>query len=190
MFNPETLLLGLALAIDAAVVSFAIGLLNENGPRSVKVVRGGLTALTFGTFQFLMLWLGSLGGFFFSFSSFGHLFPLVVSVIFFLLSFKFFKDSFEVGESKIYWGFLPMLMLGLLTSIDALASGISLGTLPQSYLIALDIGIVTFSLCALAFSFAQFFKSLPGEWLLRLAGTIFLGLGANTIWSLFFKGAL
>lgn len=188
MFNPETLLLGLALAIDASVVSFAIGLLNEHSKRSVKLARGGLTALTFGFFQFFMLWLGSLGGYLFSFSNYGYLFPLVVSLIFLALSIKFFRDSFDVGENKVYWGLFPMLLLGLITSIDAMASGISLGTLPQSHMIALDIGVVTFVLCASSFSMAQFFRSLPGEWLLRLAGTIFLGLAGNSIWSTFFKG--
>jgi putative Mn2+ efflux pump MntP len=137
-----------------------------------------------------MLWLGSYGGFVFSFSNYGHFYPLLIAGIFLTLSSKFFLDSFKTIHREIIWGILPLLALGLATSIDALASGLSLGTLPLTHLIALDIGLITFLLCLLFYGVAQIFKNIPEKWLLRLAGVIFLGLGLNIILVEFFKDIL
>ena len=53
MFSMETSLLGLALALDAAIVSFAIGILNLEATHTVKISRGMIVCLLFGFFQFL-----------------------------------------------------------------------------------------------------------------------------------------
>ena len=59
MISLEITVLGLALAVDAAVVSFAMGLLSLKLSLQQKILRGLLITLTFGLFQFLMLWGGS-----------------------------------------------------------------------------------------------------------------------------------
>jgi len=50
MFSLEIALLGFALAVDAAVVTFAIGLLHYDKPSSEKFKRGLLVSLAFGFF--------------------------------------------------------------------------------------------------------------------------------------------
>jgi len=185
MISLEVLLLGLALAIDAAVVCFALALSHTHLHINHRMVRGGTLALIFGLFQFLMLWLGSYGGFLLSFSSFGHLFQLVVTVIFTLIGIKFFQESFEEDPREFDWGLLPILTLGLATSIDAMAAGVSLGTLPGTHLIALQVGGLTFITCSLFYSLGMVFKKIPDKWLLRLAGMVFFGLAGRTIWEQF-----
>ncbi len=186
MMNLETFLLGLALAIDAGVVTFALSLMQVDLPLKSRLGRGFLCAMTFGFFQFFMLWSGSYGGFVISFSQWGYFFPTIVASVFLLISLKFFHESTKTTKDQLVWGFLPLMVLGIVTSIDALASGISFGILPKAYLIAIDIGIITFMICSLFFILSQFFKNIPDKWLLRLAGVIFLGLGSNVIWTHFF----
>jgi manganese efflux pump family protein len=190
MLNLEIVLLGLALATDAAVVAFAIGLLHHNYSFFPKVLRALSVSLVFGVFQFLMLWLGSYGGFFFSFSKYGYLYQLIVAGIFFVIAAKFFYESLETEKKHINDGVMPLLVIGLATSIDALAAGMSFGTLPKSYLVATDIGFITFALCVLFYSLAQFFKNIPEPWLLRFAGIIFLGLGGHISWMHVLKGII
>ncbi len=188
MYSMEIVLLGMALAMDAAVVSFAIGLLNPEAPKSQKIFRGTGLSLMFGFFQFLMLWIGSYGGFVFSFSSFGYLFQFIVASIFFVIALKFFTES--VGEEKreLHWKVFPLIILAVVTSIDALAAGISLGTLPHAHLAALEVGVITAIICGSFYGLAQFFKYIPEKWLLRLASLIFFGLGALTVWDYVSKG--
>ena len=71
MFSLEIVLLGIALAIDAAVVTFAVGLIHGEMDVASKVKRGFVICLTFGVFQAFMLWLGSYAGYLFSFSNYG-----------------------------------------------------------------------------------------------------------------------
>ncbi len=181
MFSMETSLLGVALALDAAVVSFAIGILNLEATHKLKLARGlGICSL-FGFFQFLMVWLGSLGGYLLSFSSYGHLFQLVVAAIFLVISIRVFQESMDDDDKHIEWGFGPLLILAIATSIDALAAGVSLGSLPFAHLSAMEIGLITFFICALAYGASNFLKNLPSKWLLRSASLIFLFLGGKIL---------
>lgn len=175
MFNLETSLLGLALAMDAAVASFALGLLGPK-PKRALIIAG-----TFGVFQFLMMWLGSWGGYLFSFSSFGHLFQLVVSILFIGIAIKVLQESFQNEDRVLDWNIEQLFVLALATSLDALAAGISLGTLPMPYLASMEVGVITFSVCLGAYSAALFFKELPTKWLLRAAAAVFLYLGVDNI---------
>lgn len=181
MFSIETSLMGVALALDAAVASFAIGILHLELPNSQKLSRGLYVCSLFGLFQFLMVWLGSIGGYFFSFSSYGYLFQLVVAVIFMVIGVRVLQESFKKEEIIVEWGVLPMLILAMATSIDALAAGISIGTLPQTYLSALEIGFITFVICGSAYFAANFLNTFPTKWMLRLAAAIFFFLGGGIL---------
>lgn len=187
MFSLEILLLGSALAIDAAVVTFAIGLLQIHLARGERIKRGVLIASVFGLFQFLMLWLGSYAGYLFSFSSYGYLFQFVVVTIFFLIAFKFIQESLNEEDRELEWGFMPLLLLGFATSIDALVSGVSFGTLPRPYMAAGGVGIITLLVCGLFYLVSQFFRKIPDKWLLRFAGLIFLILGTEILLAFFYK---
>lgn len=188
MISVEILFLGLALAIDAAVVSFAIGLLHLDSSKSEKIKNALLVSLVFGSFQFLMLWLGSYGGLKFSFSSYGYLFQVVVIGIFFLIASKFVQESLKTETRRLEWGFFPVLLLAFVTSLDALVSGISIGTLPQTEVIAFQVGLLTWIVCLLFYVFSQFFQQIPEKWLLRFAAIIFLILGGSTLIGILQRG--
>ena len=181
MFSLETALLGVALAVDAAVVSFAIGILNLDLPKSQKISRALMTCLLFGFFQALMIWLGSLGGFYFTFSGYGHLYQLIVALIFMVIGTKVLQDSFKKESGPVVWELMPLLILAVATSFDALASGVSMGPLPSSHITALEIGLITFVICGFAIMCSTFLKSLPHQWLLRFASIIFFALGGRIL---------
>jgi putative Mn2+ efflux pump MntP len=184
MASNQIILLGLALALDAAIVAFALGLVHEKEPFFTKMRNGFLTSMIFGFFQFFMMWFGSFAGYIFTFSGYGHHFQSLIGFIFFGIAFKCVKESMESKEREIIWGILPVTLLGFATSIDALASGISLGTIPKAYLPSSIIGVITFLLSGLFYFSEQFFRQLPDRWLLRLAGFIFLFLGFQVFWSI------
>lgn len=181
MFSLETTLLGVALAVDAAVVSFAIGILNLDLPKKQKISRGLMACSLFGFFQALMIWLGSLGGYFFTFSGYGHLYQLVVALIFMVIGTKVIQESFKKESEPVVWEFMPLLILAVATSLDALASGISMGPLPGAHMSALEIGLITFCICGAALMASTFLKSFPHQWLLRLAAIIFFALGGRIL---------
>lgn len=181
MFSLETTLLGVALALDAAAVSFAIGIMNFDLSKSQKIKRALVVCALFGLFQFLMIWLGSIGGYFLSFSNYGYLFQLIVALIFFAIGMSILQSSFKNEQEHIEWAIIPLVLLSLATSIDALASGISMGTLPLAYLSGLEIGLITFCICGLAFFATNFFKSFPTAWLLRIASGIFFFMSGRIL---------
>ena len=191
MPNTEGLLLGLALAIDASVASFAISLLHEHDPVKIKTQNGLLTCFVFGVFQGLMLWFGSLSGFILIFSSMGHYFHLIVGVIFLFLGLKCFQESSKNEVRQLQWGLGTLLVLALATSIDALAAGVSFATVPLAHLEAIQVGVMTFIVCALFYGAGQFLKKIPDRWLLTLAGLIFIFLSSRIFFKmkdLFFQG--
>ncbi|MBA2406265.1 MAG: manganese efflux pump [Bdellovibrionales bacterium] len=181
MFSFETTLLGVALALDAAVVSFAIGILNLELTKSQRISRGLIVCGLFGFFQALMIWLGSLGGYFLTFSGYGHLFQLLVALIFLIIAIRVLQESFKKITDPVEWGFIPLIVLAVATSLDALASGISMGPLPQAYMNSVEIGLITFLICGGAFFVSFYLKSFPAQWLLRLASVIFFFLGGKVL---------
>jgi putative Mn2+ efflux pump MntP len=184
MFSLEIVLLGIALAIDAAVVTFAISLVHLELSATHRVRRGFLISLAFGIFQALMLWLGSYAGYLFTFSSFGYFFQIGIGIIFFGLAFKFIQESMTLDEKKLEWGLLPVIILAFATSIDAMASGVSLGTIPRPYLAATEVGLITFFICGSFYFMGQFFRKIPDRWLLRFAAAIFVFLGVQVFWGI------
>lgn len=188
MFPLEIVLLGFALAMDACVVSFALGLTHHDLSSKERWKRGLLVSLCFGVFQFLMLWLGSYGGYLFTFSAYGHLFQLVVALIFFVIAVKFLQESFSHEERDLTWNILGILFLSFVTSIDALAAGISFGSMPRSYMAAVEVGVITFGTCLGFYSLSQTLKNLPEKWLLRSASGIFFFLGSHIVYSYIQRG--
>ncbi len=182
MITLEILLLGLGLAIDAGVVSFALGLTTADEAPKHRLMKGLIIALTFGFFQFFMLWLGSYGGYLITFSSYGYLSQVVICGAFLLIGLKLFQEAQKNEQQELKWGIISILALAFATAVDALAAGISLGTLPDAQLSALKIGIITFLICSLFYGVSFLFSSIPHRWLLRLGGIIFTGLGLRIVW--------
>lgn len=179
----DVLILGFALAMDAAVASFAYGVLGAHHTKKQKIGGCLYLASLFGFFQFLMLWLGSVGGYHFTFSDYGHLLQLLIIGIFLIIGSKIIIDSFKTDEDdkKMEWSILSTVVVAIATSMDALAAGVSLGTLPQSYLAALEVGGITFLICLLFYFFSQITKSIPDRWLQRVSGLIFVLMGVKIL---------
>src|SRR5690606_16168440 len=146
MLSWEIGLLGMALAIDAMVVAFALGLLDYQ-KRKAGFRRGLLISIIFGVFQGGMLWLGSRAGYLFTFSSMGFYFQIGITFIFFALGLKFLYESFSLEERKVQWEVLPVIILAFVTSIDAFASGVTLGTIPLAHYLGFEIGLITLIVC-------------------------------------------
>lgn len=182
MISLEILLLGLGLAVDAGIVSFALGLTTADEHLKHRAAKGFLIALVFGVFQFLMLWAGSYGGYLFTFSAYGYLSQIVVCGIFIMIGLKLFQEAQKDEQKELDWGVVSILVLALATSIDALAAGISLGALPDARAAAINIGIITFLFCLMLYFFSLLFSSIPHRWLMRLGGVIFTGLGLRIVW--------
>lgn len=191
MFSLEIFLLGVALAIDAAVVTFAVGLLHLEMSVAQRTKRGFLICAAFGIFQAAMLWLGSYAGYLFTFSSFGYYYQVAIAAVFFGLAVKFLKESLSMDEKHHEWGLIPVIILAFATSIDAMAAGISLGTIPQAHFAATEVGLITFGICGFFYFLSHFFRQIPDRWLLRFASVIFLILCGQTLYSIkqfIFKG--
>src|SRR5690606_36605973 len=121
-----------------------------------------------------MTWIGAYAGYQVAFSSYGLYFQVSVGFLFFFMAYKLVRDSETVETKKLEWVFLPIIMLAIATSIDALISGVSLGALPDTAAIALEIGLITFIVCGFFFILSQYLQKVPDNWLLRLAGLIFV----------------
>jgi len=181
MLSLEILLLGCALALDAGIASFALGILNLDISIHHKFRRGLIICTLFGFFQFFMLWLGSHAGYYLSFSEYGYLFQLIVASIFIGLGTKVILESFNSDDRTIVWGLGSLLIIASATSLDALISGVSLGTLPYPHWTATEVGIITFLICSLFYGASFVLKSLPSQWLLRFAAFVFYILGGRVI---------
>lgn len=186
MINSEITLLGMALALDAAIVAFALGICIRDKNLHHKLLMFLYISLLFGVFQALTLWLGSFVGEYVTFSYFGPMFHYLVSGIFLFIGLKLLTDTFKDEVKHVEWGIVPSLVLALATSLDSFAAGISLATLPKPYLSALWVGIITFGMSYLFSLMSHFFERIPEKWLLRFGALIFFILGSQIFVEKFF----
>lgn len=182
MINLEITVLGVALALDAGIVSFALALMLNHELFHKKLIKFSLLSLLFGSFQGLIMWLGSRLGEFITFSYLGPAFLYLVAMIFFVISFKLFSETLKKEEIKnLSWKPTYVVMLAFATSIDAFAAGMSLATMPRNHISSAWVGVITVFICFL-FSLSSFFlKRIPEKWLLRFGATIFLLLGLEIV---------
>ncbi|MBQ8886289.1 MAG: manganese efflux pump [Candidatus Gastranaerophilales bacterium] len=159
----EIVILSVALALDALIVSFSYGLIiNANRTRNAL-----LLGSAFGFFQFLMPVLG----WFFTGSVYSYLERFskwIVFAVFFALGCKFLKEAFEKKEEvKICCiGLMCVLGLAIATSIDAFGAGVSIRLLNVNIFIpALMIGAITFILSVLGFAIANSLKKFPAKYI-------------------------
>ncbi len=182
MINLEVTILGLALALDAGIVSFALGLLVREESFQKKMIRFALLSLLFGVFQGLIMWAGSQVGEYVTFSYLGPMFHYLVAMIFFIISLKLFSETFKENETKsLSWNITHVVMLAFATSIDAFASGMSLATMPLAYMSSAWVGLVTIVVCFIFSLSSLFLKKIPEKWLLRFGASIFLLLGLEIV---------
>ena len=158
----ELFLIGVGLAMDAFAVSVGKGL----SMRRFDLGQALALSVTFGAFQALMPLLGwLLGAQFERFVSVGA--PWIAFALLAFIGAKMIIDAFrdgdgqtEVAQARVGLG--ELLMLGLATSIDALAVGVSFAFLQVDIVLAIIvIGLVTFAVSFLGVSLGRLFG---GKW--------------------------
>ena len=141
----EILLIAIGLSMDAFAVSITLGLT----VKKPKVKEFLLPGIYFGFFQALMPLVGFFAGIYFvhKIQNLDHW------IAFLLLGFiggKMIKDSFSKDNTKLNenpFQFLKMLLLAIVTSIDALIVGITFAFFEVNIFMAVIItGLITFGI--------------------------------------------
>lgn len=179
MTELEIIVLSVALALDAMLVSFSYGLIINQR----RVYNSLLLSGVFGFFQFLMPVIGFfLTGLFLSkielFSKW------IVFSIFMFLGLKFLKEAFsKKEENKIQCiGFVCILGLAIATSIDALGAGVSLMLTGTDLSFAcIQIGFITFILSFLGFWITKLFEKMPSKPIEILGALLLIYLAIKAI---------
>lgn len=166
----EIIALAIALGIDCLVVSFSQGL-TLNSKRMQNSI---ILALTMGICQGVMPIFGYFGievisKYIAPFSSW------IVFVIFMTLGIKFIYEAFQEKKEEVCCiHFKCLITMGIATSIDAFASGITLKLTQTPLLLStIIIGVMSFIMSLGGFWFASFFRKLPSK-SLEIAGGIIL----------------
>ena len=182
----ELILVAVGLSMDAFAIAICKGLSVEKIEKKHLIITG----LWFGGAQAAMPLLGYLGGEVLR-SIVSTWAPWVVLAVFGMLGgsiiFKAWREEGEEAASASPLGLVGLLMVGVATSVDALAVGacMALGEIggPQLRpgLAAGIIGLITF-ICAMgAFHSARLLHHLPTRWLETLAGLLLIALGVQNI---------
>lgn len=172
------LMIAVGLAMDSLAVSISGGIVMQ--PFCIR--QSMRLALTMGIFQGGMILFGWLLGVSFScyITAFDHW------IAFILLGFlggKMIYESFEEEETTISsFSTKTLITLGIATSIDALAVGVSMAFLKTSvYLPALIVGFVTFSLSLLGVITGYRCGKIKGLNVELLGGIILIVIGIKIL---------
>lgn len=174
----EIILLAVALGVDCLVVSFSQGLIFSHN----RLKNSLALALTMGLSQGIMPCIG----YYFTEIVSKYVEPFskwLVFIIFLALGVKFIYESFKENDKNICCiGLKCLIGMGFATSIDALASGISLNltNTPLMFAIVL-IGFMSFFMSLTGFWFGNFFKKLPSKYLEISGGIILILLGIKVL---------
>ncbi|MDD1686019.1 manganese efflux pump MntP family protein [Methanoregula sp.] len=175
------ILIGIGLSMDCFAVSLAVG----TTTKSKLLYTALIIALCFGIFQAGMTLLGwALGTGFTGFiAGFDHWLAFLLLAI---IGAKMIHEGFETSDEETIstLQFVPVMVLSLATSIDALAVGISFAFLQVSILVpALIIGIVA---CIISFGGVMSgmqLKSLLGNRIEIVGGLILIAIGLNILFT-------
>lgn len=178
----EILFLAVALGIDCTIVSFSQGLIFKSN----RIKNSIILACVMGFFQGFMPVIGYV---------FAHLISKYVEscsewlvfTIFMFLGGKFIYEAFkkenDKDEKELYcFGFICLVTFGIATSIDALASGVSLKFTNTALLVpALIIGLTSFLMSVAGFWLGNLFKKLPSKYLEIIGGIILCVLAIKAL---------
>lgn len=172
-------LLALGLAMDCTAVAAAYAL--------KRISRAGLVklAVTFGTFQAIAALVGALGGtaiarhvgVWDAWIAFGLLFAVGAHMI--------YEALFECDDDAVAPGlsFPALLALGVATSIDSLATGVTLPALG----LPIALSVATIGLASFLMSFVGAWAGLRagerfGPTVEVLGGLVLIGIGLRALW--------
>lgn len=181
----DSLLLGVALSVDAMVVSFTQGLIFTKNKRANSTLLAFFVAF----FQFLMPVIGwFLAKFIYNFVA--TCADWIAAVIFFLLGAKFITDTVKhkdetteiCQQATPYLSLKFLFIVSIATSIDALGAGMSLRFLEKPILLpAIVIGVMTFINSLIAFWSGYCFKQFHSKGMELAAGSILILLAAKIL---------
>ncbi len=190
----ELVLIALALAMDATVYSFSYGLILRRG----RLLAALWLALVVGLYQAGMPLIGYMGGMAVrdALAAWDH---WIVLSVFTLLGLNVIRNAWgekegaEEGDGAAPLGFGTLMLVGIATSIDALAVGacMALGSMgcacgkplePGQLAIAVGIiGSITLVCSLVAFHAARPLQKLPTKWLETFAGLLLIALGVQNL---------
>lgn len=178
----EFVLIGISLAMDA----FAICLCQGLGSRGNKVTLALKLGVTFGVFQALMPWLGYNIGNIFSekISTYGNIVAFIILV---LIGINMIREAGEEESCDTIVGIKALLGLGIATSIDALAVGLSFSMEGREHIVipALIIGVTTFIISFIGTNLGSKVGNILGGKAHYFGGAILILLGVKTLISNF-----
>jgi len=178
-----SLLVGIGLAMDCFAVSLAIG----TSTRSQLVKTALVIAASFGIFQGGMTVAGWLAGatLYGIISAYG---PWIAFLLLLIIGAKMIREGIS-GESETPLEglrLLPIVVLSVATSIDALAVGVSLGVLGNPVLVpAAVIGLVSFAFAGTGVMCGQRLEKILGHRTEILGGVILILIGIQILTDIF-----
>lgn len=191
----EIAIVGLILAVDATVYSFSYGLVL----RERRWASALWLALVVGGYQALMPLVGYLGGVRVrdTVAAWDH---WIVLAVFCLLGGSIIRQAWKpegaadaIGPHPL--GVVALMLVGVATSIDALAVGVCMALgdiggriagMPALLSAVGLIGAITFCCSSVAFHSARMLHCLPTKWLETMAGALLIALGVHNILREFF----
>ncbi|EHQ35747.1 manganese efflux pump MntP [Methanoplanus limicola] len=175
----SVLLIATGLAMDAFAVSISAGV---KVPKESKIRTALIMALVFGLFQALMPVIGwTLGtGFADLVDAWDHWIAFILlSAIGLKMIYEGLSESEEDEERDVTNGTI-LLILGIATSIDALAVGFTFAFLNEPILIPIVIiGVVTLLFSFTGVVFGEKFRDLIGKKAEIIGGLVLIGIGAK-----------
>lgn len=190
MFWLEISIIGVILAMDATVYAFSYGLVLRQG----RALAGLMLALTVGFWQFFMPLVGyGCGSLIRAWVEAWS--PWIVLAVFSALGANIIREAWskedeEEEKHTSPLGFLGLTLVGIATSIDALAVGgcMAIGSIGGSSLSLLHvvlacalIGGITFVLPLLSFLSTRLLHRLPTQWAETLAGLLLIAIGIKNL---------
>lgn len=178
MYFLEVVLIGISLAMDAFAICLCQGLTSKNkGSLALKL------GITFGAFQAIMPWLGySVGNIFSSrVSTYGNILAFIILL---LIGINMIKEGREEEEKcDVVIGLKALLGLGIATSIDALAVGLSFAMNGQQhiYFAITIIGLVTFIISVIGTNLGSKVGEMLGSKAHYFGGAVLIVLGVKSL---------
>lgn len=178
MHIAELIFLSIALGLDCLVVSFSQGLIFTKN----RTKNSFALALTMGISQSVMPLIGYIGvgllsKYIEAYSSW------LVFAIFMVIGGKFIYEAFQEKEETVCCiGLKCLIGMGIATSIDAMAAGVSLRLTNTTLLLSISmIGLASFGMSLIGFWSGNFFKQLPSKYLEIFGGVILILLAVKAI---------
>ncbi len=170
------------IAIGLAMDSFAVSISYGSALKIFQFKKASTTALVMGFFQAIMPVLGWLLGYKFAtyIENFDH---WIAFLLLLFLGIKMIIESFKkIDGEKICFTFKTLLILGIATSIDALAVGVSFAFLKINILLpVLIIGLTAFLFSFFGVFIGQRFGKIKGLNIGFIGGLILISIGIKIL---------